>query len=75
LKCESLSLGKYLEKSQNIFFIFGSEVILRNNSKDLIKEYLSQKGFNERRLITKENFDTLSRLLLRVLVGLFLDQN
>ena len=54
MKCESLSLGKYLEKSQNIFFIFGSEVILRNNSKDLIKEYLSQKGFSERRLITKD---------------------
>ena len=64
MKCESLSLGKYLEKSQNIFFIFGSEVVLRNNSKDLIKEYLSQKGFNERRLITKENFDNIEQIII-----------
>ena len=64
MKCESLSLGKYLEKSQNIFFIFGSEVVLRNNSKDLIKEYLSQKGFSERRLITKENFDNIEQIII-----------
>lgn len=64
MKCESLSLGKYLEKSQNIFFIYGSEVVLRNNSKDLIKKYLSQKGFNERRLITKENFDQIEQIII-----------
>ena len=64
MKCESLSLGKYLEKSQNIFFIFGSEVVLRNNSKDLIKEYLSHKGFSERRLITKENFDSIEQIVI-----------
>ena len=63
MKCESLSLGKYLEKSQNIFFIFGPEVVLRNNSKDLIKEYLSKKGFNDRRLITKENFDQIEQII------------
>ena len=63
MKCESLSLGKYLEKSQNIFFIYGSEVVLRNDSKDLIKEYLSKKGFNERRLITKENFDQIEQII------------
>jgi DNA polymerase III delta subunit len=64
LKCESLSLGKYLEKSQNIFFIFGSEVVLRNNSKDLIKECLSQRGFNERRVINKENFDQIEQIII-----------
>ena len=63
MKCESLSLGKYLEKSQNIFFIYGSEVVLRNDSKDLIKEYLSQRGFNERRLITKEHFDQIEQII------------
>lgn len=64
MKCESLSLGKYLEKSQNIFFIFGSEVVLRNNSKDLIKECLSQRGFNERRVINKENFDQIEQIII-----------
>ena len=64
MKCESLSLGKYLEKSQNIFFIFGSEVVLRNNSKDLIKECLSHRGFNERRVINKENFDQIEQIII-----------
>lgn len=64
MKCESLSLGKYLEKSLNIFFIFGSEVVLRNNSKDLIKECLSQRGFNERRVINKENFDQIEQIII-----------
>ena len=59
-----MALDKYLEKSQNIFFIYGSEVVLRNNSKDLIKEYLSQKGFSERRLITKENFKQIEQIII-----------
>ena len=69
MKCESLSLAKYIEKSQNIFFIFGPEVILRNNSKDLIKEHLSQKGFNERRIVTKENFDQIEQIILESFGG------
>ena len=59
-----MALDKYLEKSQNIFFIYGSEVVLRNNSKDLITEYLSQKGFSERRLITKENFKQIEQIII-----------
>ena len=64
MKCESLSLAKYIEKFQNIFFIFGPEVVLRNNSKDLIREHLSQKGFNERRIVTKENFDQIEQIII-----------
>ena len=64
MKCESQSLAKYIEKSQNIFFIFGPEVVLRNNSKDLIREHLSQKGFNERRIVTKENFDHIEQIII-----------
>lgn len=51
-------------KISKYFFIYGSEVVLRNNSKDLIKKYLSQKGFNERRLITKENFDQIEQIII-----------
>ena len=64
MKCESQSLAKYIEKSQNIFFIFGPEVVLRNNSKDLIRKHLSQKGFNERRIVTKENFDHIEQIII-----------
>jgi hypothetical protein len=42
LKCEAIN-QKYLEKPQNIFFIYGSEIVLKNNSKDLIKNlYLKE---------------------------------
>ena len=42
---------KYLDKSQNVFFIFGSEVILKNNSKDLLLRHLSERGFKEKIII------------------------
>ena len=46
LKCESLALNKYLDKSPNVFFLYGSEVVLRNNSKDILRKYLHTKGFS-----------------------------
>ena len=53
MKCESTALGKYLETSKNIFFIYGSEVVLRNNAKDDVK-----------RTITKENFDQIENIII-----------
>ena len=46
LKCESMALNKYLDKSPNVFFLYGSEVVLRNNSKDILRKYLDTKGFS-----------------------------
>jgi hypothetical protein len=42
-------MNKYLDKDLNIFFIYGSEIILKNNSKDLIKRMLLSKGFDEKK--------------------------
>jgi len=64
LKCESIALNKYLDKSPNIFFLYGSEVVLRNNSKDILRKYLDTKGFHERRIITKEHFDQLEQTII-----------
>jgi DNA polymerase-3 subunit delta len=64
LKCESLALNKYLDKSPNIFFLFGPEVVLRNNSKDILKKYLNTIGFHEKRLITKEHFDQIEQTII-----------
>jgi DNA polymerase III delta subunit len=64
LKCESLALNKYLDKSPNVFFLYGSEVVLRNNSKDTLKKYLHTKGFYERRIITKEHFDQIEQTII-----------
>ncbi|MEL0237973.1 MAG: DNA-directed DNA polymerase [Gammaproteobacteria bacterium] len=64
MKCESTALGKYLETSKNIFFIYGSEVVLRNNAKDDVKSHLNKKGFFEKRTITKENFDQIENIII-----------
>ena len=64
MKCESLALNKYLDKSPNIFFLFGTEVVLRNSSKDILKKYLDTKGFQEKRLITKEHFDQIEQSII-----------
>jgi DNA polymerase-3 subunit delta len=64
LKCESLALNKYLDKSPNIFFLYGTEVVLRNNSKDILKKHLYKTGFHERKLITKEHFDEIEQVII-----------
>ncbi len=64
MKCESLALNKYLDKSPNIFFLYGPEVVLRNNSKDILKKYLNTIGFHEKRSITKEHFDQIEQTII-----------
>ena len=64
MKCESLALNKYLDNSPNIFFLYGPEVVLRNNSKDILKKYLNTIGFHEKRLITKEHFDQIEQTII-----------
>lgn len=56
MKCEAINLGKYLDKSPNIFFIFGSEVILKNHVKSRVLETLSSRGFIEKITLNDENF-------------------
>ena len=51
--CEATSLVKYINKSSNIFFVFGSEVILRNNSVDDINKCFKDMGFTEKKIITE----------------------
>jgi DNA polymerase-3 subunit delta len=64
LKCESLAINKYLDKSPNNFFLYGPEIVLKNNSKDILIKYLRKKGFNEKRLITKEHFDQIEQTII-----------
>lgn len=64
MKCESLAINKYLDKSPNNFFLYGPEIVLKNNSKDILIKYLRKKGFNEKRLITKEHFDQIEQTII-----------
>ena len=52
--CEPTSLAKYLDKSSNIFFLFGSEIILKNDSVTQINSFLEQRGFTEKKIISEK---------------------
>ena len=64
MKCEASSIDKYLDKDLNIFFIYGSEIILKNNSKDLIKKKLLSKGFDEKKIINKNDFNNIEQQII-----------
>jgi hypothetical protein len=51
LICEAAALKKYIDKSNKIFFIFGSEIVLKNNSVDIVNEHFQEKGYTERETI------------------------
>ena len=62
--CDATSLPKYVDKSSNIFFVFGSEVILRNNSIDHINKHFKDKGFSEKKIITENDFSNIEKIIL-----------
>ena len=62
--CEALSLNKYIEKLSNIFFIFGPEIVLRNNSTDQINKFFKEKGFSEKKIITENDYKDIQKVIL-----------
>ena len=62
--CESTSLSKYINKSSNIFFVFGPEIVLKNNSVDLINQFLKEKSFNEKKIITESDYSKIESTIL-----------
>jgi len=64
LICDATSLTKYIEKSPNIFFVFGSEIILRNDSTDFINEHFKSNGFSEKKIITESDFSNIEKVIL-----------
>ena len=61
--CDANSLSKYIDTSYNIFFIFGPEVILKNNSRDLISANLKEKGFTEKKIILEKDFSNIEQII------------
>ena len=51
MKCDGLSYQKYINKGLNIFFLFGPEVVLKNNAKDDIRVHLAAQGFVEKKIV------------------------
>lgn len=62
-------IEKYLNKSPNIFFIYGSEIILRNNSKDILKKHLISQGFGEKRILSKDDFGQIEQVIIENVGG------
>jgi hypothetical protein len=63
LKCDGLSYQKYINKGLNIFFLFGPEIVLKNNAKDDIKVYLADKGFVEKKMVQDKEIDRLDKVI------------
>tara|TARA_B100000941_G_scaffold272867_1_gene232720 strand:- start:98 stop:1075 length:978 start_codon:yes stop_codon:yes gene_type:complete len=64
LICESTSLKKYLDKSSNIFFLFGSEIILKNDSVNQINSFLKEKDFTEKKIISENDYNNINKIIL-----------
>ena len=62
--CEALSIKKYLENDNNIFFIYGSEVILKNDSIKLIYSNLADKGFIDKKTINSKNLKNIENAII-----------
>ena len=62
--CEPTSLSKYLDKSSNIFFLFGSEIILKNDSVNQINSFLEERGFTEKKIISENDYSNINKIIL-----------
>ena len=63
--CNATSIKKYLDKSPKIFFLYGSEIVLINDSADQINDFFKSKGFSERIILTKENFKDAHKIIMQ----------
>ena len=57
--CDATSIEKYIDKSPNIFFTYGPEIILRNNTTDTINNFFKEKNFTERKIITENDLSLI----------------
>jgi len=64
LICEATSLKKYIDKSPRLFFVYGPEIILKNDSIDHINEFYKKRGFTEKKAIFDKDFKDIERILI-----------
>jgi len=65
LICEATALNKYIEKSPNIFFIFGSEIVLRNHTRDQINEFFKKDGFTEKKILNEKEYSDIEKIIIQ----------
>ena len=71
--CNATSIKKYLDKSPKIFFLYGSEIVLINDSADQINDFFVSKDFFERIILTKENFKDAQKIIMQNAGGSLFD--
>ena len=71
--CNATSVKKYLNESAKLFFLYGSEIVLINDSADQINEFFIKKGFAERIILTKENFKDAQKIIMQNAGGSLFD--
>jgi len=64
LICEATSLKKYIDKSPRLFFVYGPEIILKNDSIDHINKFYKKHGFTEKKAIFDKDFKDIERILI-----------
>ena len=69
MKCDGLSYQKYISKGLNIFFLFGPEVVLKNNAKDDIRVHLAAQGFVEKKIVKDKEIDRLDKVITESIGG------
>ena len=62
--CEATSLKKYIDKSPRLFFVYGPEIILKNDSIDHINKFYKKHGFTEKKAIFDKDFKDIERILI-----------
>ena len=62
--CEATSLKKYIDKSPRLFFVYGPEIILKNDSIDQINEFYKKHGFTEKKAIFDKDFKDIEKILI-----------
>ena len=63
--CNATSIKKYLDKSLKMFLIYGSEIVLINDSADQINDFFLKKDFSEKIILTKENFKDAQKIVMQ----------
>ncbi len=62
--CEATAIDKYIGKSPKIYFIFGSEIVLANHTRDKINKFYFEDGYTEKKIINKENYNEIEKVII-----------
>ena len=71
--CNATSIKKYLDKSPKMFFLYGSEIVLINDSADQINDFFKRKISLKESSLQKKILKTFKRLVMQNAGGSLFD--